>query len=541
MENREPLTVRADRRSFTVMAFGEVWFTCPVCIAVDADGKQDRDEAFLDLPVLQEERSETGSRYVWRTCSNLWREKEYVLETDGNAARFFVRVTGCGRVDALRFFNGRAAYEASEYLLPAADHADERQSLRLVTEPGVIELGYFAPPSYCYPFRMPECGGWLGVGLAAREGQYNFHQFLYRPENNACGFVVPLYGTTRAEGVWESQSLLFVTGADGLEVLRGYAKWHYNAGWCRRRDRREDPEWWKGPIFCGWGEQGTIAEHRGGRDKDQATQENYERMSATLDEYGLQPRILIIDDKWQAAYGSALPDTEKWPDLRAFVDAQHARGRHVLLWFRSWYPEGLTEQECIEYLCTACGADPTSEAYRARMRKTIHTLLSDEPGCFNCDGFKVDFANCMPLGRYVTPHEPVYGVELLKRYYLLIRESAKAAKPDALINCSCAHPYFDEIADQVRLHDYNGAMRCEPEVMRYRAALVRAAMEGVLIDTDGAGTASHRDFRRYVKSQPELGVPCLMNLTASGNVPFDEEDISEIRAAWAAYEESLCP
>ena len=67
MENREPLTVRADRRSFTVMAFGEVWFTCPVCIAVDADGKQDRDEAFLDLPVLQEERSETGSRYVWRT------------------------------------------------------------------------------------------------------------------------------------------------------------------------------------------------------------------------------------------------------------------------------------------------------------------------------------------------------------------------------------------------------------------------------------------------------------------------------------------
>lgn len=530
------MEILAQRRSFDIRAFGETWFRCPVCIAVDAEGERDRDEAFVELMAMTEEKTGTGVRYTWRTRSGLWREKEYVLETDGAAARFFVRVTGTGRVDGLRFFDGGAEYGASEYLLPAANHRDERRNLRLVSEPGTLELGYFAPPSYCYPFAMPDCAGWTGVGLAAREGQYNFHQFLYRPDRNACTFEVPLYGTTTVDGTWESQSLLFLTGEDGFDVLRNYARWHYDSGWCRRRDRSGDPAWWRGPIFCGWGEQGTIASRRGGRDKDHATQENYEWMSARLDELGLRPRILIIDDKWQSAYGTAMPDPEKWPDLRGFADREHAKGRRVLLWFRCWYPEGLSEQECVEYLCTACGADPTSGAYRARMRETVRRLLSDEPGCFNCDGFKVDFANCMPLGKYVTPHEPVYGVELLKRMYLLIRDCAKAAKPDALINCSCAHPYFDEIADEVRLHDYDGVLRSAPEVMGYRAALVRAAMEDVLLDTDTASTMSRRDFRRYTEAQPDLGVPCLMHVSPAGDVPLDGEDLDLIRRAWDRWE-----
>ena len=177
-------------------------------------------------------------------------------------------------------------------------------------------------------------------------------------------------------------------------------------------------------------------------------------MSEKLDEYGLRPGCIIIDDKWQKEYGGALPDPEKWPDLRAFTDAEHRKGRRVAMWFRSWSPEGLSQEECIEYLCTACGADPTSEKYRARMRETIHTLLSDEAGCYNCDGFKIDFANCMPLGKYVSCHEQgVYGVELLKRFFTMMRDFAKAVKPDALINCSCEHPYFDEIVDQARIHD----------------------------------------------------------------------------------------
>ena len=447
---------------------------------------------------------------------------------------------GRGKVDALRFFGCHARYEAAEYLLPVANHADYSRNLRMITEPGVIELGYFTPPCYVYPFHMAGCAGWLGVGLAARAGQYNFHQFLYQNENqNRCGFEVPLYGQTAVDGAWESQSLLFVTGEDAYDVVRAYARWHYDAGWCAKKDRSHEPDWWSRPIFCGWGEQAALQKKSGGAQKDYATQKDYTQMSGTSGSIRPEPgRVSSLTRKWQDAYGSArCPILTRWPDLRAFADAEHRKGRRVVLWFRSWYPEGLSQEECIEYLCTACGADPTSGKYRARMRETIHTLLSDEPGCYNCDGFKIDFANCMPLGKYVSCHEKgVYGVELLKRFFTMMRDFAKAAKPDALINCSCAHPYFDEIVDQARIHDYWGTMRNTPEVMAHRAKLCKAAMEDVLIDTDAGGVGSRRDFHRWMKAQPELGIPDLYYLTAAGDVPFDEEDIALIRGVWNDYE-----
>lgn len=527
-----------EQGTFRVSAFGEIWMECPVGIAVDANGERDCDDRFV--PVLgYEQKAEDGKTvHIWRTHSNLWTKKEYVLEAGEGYARFFVRVEGRGTVDALRFFEGRAKYEMAGYLLPVANHADYARNLRMATEPGAIELGYFTPPCYVYPFYMEDCAGWLGVGLAARPGEYRFHQFLYQNGNeNGCGFELPLYGQTAVDGCWESQSLLFVTGENAYDAVNAYARWHYDAGWCARKDRTDEPDWWKKPIFCGWGEQDALRKRFGGKQKDYATQRDYTWMSEKLDEYGLHPGSLIIDAQWQDAYGSELPDPTKWPDLRAFVDSEHRKGRRVVLWFRSWYPEGLSQEECIEYLCTACAADPTSEVYRARMRNTIHTLLSGEPGCYDCDGFKIDFANCMPLGKYVRCHEAgVYGVELLKRFFTMMRDFAKAAKPDALINCSCAHPYFDEIVDQARIHDYWGTMRNAPEVMGHRARLCRAAMEDVLIDTDSGGVGSRRDFHRWMRAQPELGVPDLYFLTAAGDVPFDEADVALIRGVWEAYE-----
>ena len=526
---------------FTVSAHGETWLECPAMIAVDANGEKDSDERYLPMMSYEQKTEEGKTIHIWRTHSNLWAKKEYVLEEAENAARFFVRVEGRGKVDALRFFGCHARYEAAEYLLPVANHADYSRNLRMITEPGVIELGYFTPPCYVYPLHIAGCAGWLGVGLAARAGQYNFHQFLYQNENqNRCGFEVPLYGQTAVDGAWESQSLLFVTGEDAYDVVRAYARWHYDAGWCAKKDRSHEPDWWSRPIFCGWGEQAALQKKSGGAQKDYATQKDYTQMVERLEAYGLNPGVIIIDAQWQDAYGSSLPDLTRWPDLRAFADAEHRKGRRVVLWFRSWYPEGLSQEECIEYLCTACGADPTSGKYRARMRETIHTLLSDEPGCYNCDGFKIDFANCMPLGKYVSCHEKgVYGVELLKRFFTMMRDFAKAAKPDVLINCSCAHPYFDEIVDQARIHDYWGTMRNTPEVMAHRAKLCRAAMEDVLIDTDAGGVGSRRDFHRWMKAQPELGIPDLYYLTAAGDVPFDEEDIALIRGVWEAYEAGL--
>ena len=536
------MQIVADKQGFSVRAFQEQWFYCPVASAVDAGGKSDRDDPYVPVLSFAQEQGADGARYIWRTHSNLWEKKEYVLEVTPHVARYFVRVEGRGRVDAIRFFCGQAQYEAAGYMLPLANHADYTRNLRMSTEAGAIELGYFTPPCYCYPFYMADCGGWLGVGLAAREGQYNFDRFLYCNENaGTCGFALPLNGQTAVEVAWESQSLLFVEGEDAYVVIRAYAAWHYESGWCRRADRSQVPQWWKRPIFCGWGEQNALQKRSGAaRPGDFATQRDYERMSARLDELDLHPGCIIIDDKWQRYYGEALPDREKWPDMRQFTDQEHAKGRRVVLWFRSWYPEGLSQEECVEYLCTACAADPTSEAYRARIQKTLRTLLSDEPGCCNCDGFKIDFANCMPLGKYVSCHEPgVYGVELLKRFFLLLYRCAKQVKPDALINCSCAHPYFDEVTDQCRMHDYWGTMRNAPEVFSHRVKLATAALPGVLVDMDAGGTGSRRDFRRWIRAQGKMGIPDLYYLSASEGVPFDAEDVAFIRQAWQEYERTL--
>ena len=536
------MQIIADKQGFSVQAFSERWFYCPVSSGVDANGKRDQDDPFVHVLSFEEEQFGDIRRYIWRTHSNLWAKKQYVLEVAPNAARHFVQVEGNGDIDAIRFFCGQAQYEAAGYMLPVANHADYTRNLRMSNESATIGLGCFTPPCYCYPFYMADCDGWVGVGLAAREGQYNFDSFLYSNENAGTGgFVLPLNGQTKVAGVWESQSLIFVKGDNAYSVIRAYAAWHYDNGWCRRADRSQVPQWWKRPIFCGWGEQDSLLKKYGGtRPGDFATQRDYESMSARLDEMGLHPGCIIIDGKWQKLYGDALPDNEKWPDMRMFVDREHEKGRKVVLWFRSWYPEGLLQGECVEYLYTACAADPTSEAYREHMRNNIRILLSSEPGCCNCDGFKIDFANCMPLGKYVSCHEPgVYGVELLKRFFMLIRECAKQVKPDALINCSCAHPYFDEVTDQCRMHDYWGTMRNAPEIYLHRTKLAAAAMPGVLLDMDAGGTGSRRDFHRWIRSQGQMGIPDLYYLSANGDVPFDEADIALIRQAWEEYENTL--
>ena len=531
------MIVKANEQGFSIEIGGEEYLNCPAQIAVDADGKSDADERYLPMRVFETRREGDLTVHIWRTQSGLWEKKDYVLECGADWARFYARVWGEHSVDALRFFAGNARYETSGYLLPIAGHADEARSLRMMTEPGAIELGYFTPPCYCYPLFLDGCGRWLGVGLAARAGQYNFHQFLLKCARNRCGFEVPLYGKTRVSGAWESQSLLFTEGEDAFGALRAYADWHYESGWCVKKDRSNEPDWWKRPIFCGWGEQCDRGRRLGGAPYDYATQRDYEDMSRRLDEMGLRPGCLIIDDKWQNQYGEALPDPEKWPDMRAFADAEHAKGRRVVLWFKSWYPEGLRAEECVEYLCTACGADPTSEKYRARMKETIRRLLSDEAGCYNCDGFKIDFANCMPLGKFVQTHEDgVCGVELLRRFMTMMRDFAKAVKPDALINCSCAHPYFDEIVDQARLHDYEGHQRCVFDVMSYRAKLYEAVLPDVIIDTDAGGIGTRREFERWVRRCAELGVPDLYYLSGSGDVRLTDADADLIRACWAEYE-----
>ena len=115
--------------------------------------------------------------------------------------------------------------------------------------------------------------------------------------------------------------------------------------------------------------------------------------------------------------------------------------------------------------------------------------------------------------------------------------AAKDTKRDALINASCAHPYVADVCDQIRLHDYQGALRSSVEVMTFRKRIAEAIYGKISIDTDSGGTGSHRDFLRYMEAQPSIGVPDLYYVTSSFHTPMDEGDYAAIRTAWARYRE----
>lgn len=519
---------------FEVYTDQEMWFRLPIESAIDTMDIEDHDDP--DHLYRKEEKTDYGYCVTWETKSNLWEYKQYIVEFHDDFFYYRMKIRGNGCLKGIRFFSGPSRqYESYGYLFPDANQSDYIRNLRLMTEGSSLRMNLLSPPPLVYPFYMSNYDKWFGLGVVAMPGNYNFDLFSYTPGSPQF-FELPLYGRYNVQDCWESQGIVGCPGNDAFDVIANYAEWHYQHGGCQRPDFSDIPKWWKGPIFCGWGEQGTMRQQ--GKYPNifaAATQETYTHISRKLDENGLNASFLIIDDKWQETYGSLLPDKTKWPDLRAFADAEHAKGRKVVLWFKNWNMEGLPEDECALSYNNPYTADPTNDKYVERLKKAIYTLFSSDEGCYDCDGFKMDFTSCMPLGYGVWPRKPIYGIEMLKLYFKIVYETAKSVKPDAIINSSCCHPYFSDVIDQARLHDYNGNLRCATELMNYRQKLFRAVFPGISIDTDAGSPASRRDFMRYLQEQPKIGVPDLYYISELEKAPYSKKDLETLKEIWDAY------
>ncbi len=519
---------------------------------------EERDGGFAEHPDADGpatlERLE-DSAFLWRARSAAW-EKEYRLDCDPEGFEFTVTVRGRGSIGQVSYFargreDGKTAgsdYHFCEYFIPCAGtDANFRNVMPAsLSYRSFVEL--LIPPPFCFSFRTEGLDTRFALGLAAREGEYNFLHYDYtcvQNESHRFGFFVStdLEGHTKVNGSYELPKIRAFFAESDLDAVRKYAEYHYSRGLCRRRDFSGAPRWWKGPIVCGWNEQERFAVN-GKTQKSAATQQVYTEIAELIRRRGIHPTILIIDDKWQRAYGDCLPDPEKWPDMRGFVDEMHRRDIHVLLWFRLWGGEGLPEDEVmpgegIPYrtvrLDYAPYADPTNPKYRERLKHILHTLLSDEKGCMNCDGFKLDYSLVMPYGKTAKSYGGQYGFEMTKRLYELIYDTAKAVKPDALINASPCHPYFAEVCDEARLHDYGWGLRNETEQMTFRAKLFDAAMPGVLIDTDSVNYGDREDAMRYFRSAGQIGIPDLYRFYSDEDFCLSEADWEEIRRLFDAY------
>ncbi len=545
-----------DKLTVRLSVEGRPFIDLRVVSAVDQkDGRCDLAENLSGPEVSQGDR---GVRLAWKSGSSVWKSKFYVFDCHEDVIAYQVILEGQGKISALEYFSGAqeqkissSLYHFSRFMTSEVSMLDRRyyksfeyacidawsgQTSDTPREPEDNNHWLFTPPPFAYAWSYMD-GPWLGVGLAPKPGQYNFTRFQNVPEHNCCKLRVTYDGMTCVNGKWESPHIIFRAADDEYAAIAVCVDYLYETGLAVRPKRHPAP-WWSRPIFCGWGQQNMTWVKRGGHSNEYARQDVYTEFMSMLEDRGIYPGTIVIDDKWQKQYATMEPDPEKWPDLRGWIDGQHAKNRRVLLWYGAWTPEGLPGSECIhkkgsnEPIC----ADPSNPAYQERLRRAVRQLLSDAPGCFNADGFKVDWTNGVPLGEGFELYGDIWGVELLKLLMSTIYQAAKQAKPDALIITHAANPYFAEVTDMLRLNDISAVQRDVIHIMRHRQKLALIANADWLIDCDNSSAPTHDEWLSYTKIQPELGVPSLYFITGVDGTgePIVAEDWKQLPEVWKA-------
>jgi len=388
--------------------------------------------------------------------------------------------------------------------------------------------------------------GWLDVGVVAPVDELRFVQLRYRPAEGGFAFVLDYDGHTRVDGEFRPPPLLLTPGVESpYRGLRRHREDLVVRGAAPAPAPRETPEWWLEPIFCGWGAQCHLGAASGRPAADFATQADYDAFLAHLEARGVVPGTVVVDDKWQAEYGTCTPDEAKWPDLRGWVAERRERGQHVLLWWKAWDPEGLPPELCVrDPDGRPVAVDPGNPAAREELARIVTDMLGRDG--IDADGLKIDFTARTPSGHALSAHGPRWGIALLHELLAVVHRAAKAAKPDALVITHTPHPAFVDVTDMIRLNDMiraedRGPVPAVVRQMRYRAAVTRAACPELPIDTDDWCVPDLRTWRAYLDAKVDLGVPALYyvsNVDSTGE-QLTDGDYDAIRRRWDAWRASI--
>ena len=382
---------------------------------------------------------------------------------------------------------------------------------------------------------------WVTLALTAPVEELTFTEVAHEAADGGFWLRLAYEGHTRVDGDFEAPLLVVTPGvADPYEGLRRHRTDLVARGHAPEPAPREVPAWWREPIFCGWGAQCHLVAGTGTFAGELATQESYDGFLARLEERGVVPGTVVLDDKWQAAYGTNEPDTAKWPDLKRWIAERHERGQRVLLWWKAWDPEGLDPALCVRNADGhAVALDPGNPAARELLRTTMHGLVG--PGGLDADGLKIDFTARTPSGSALEHSGASWGIALLHQLLQVVYASVKEAKPDALVMTHTPHPAFADVTDMIRLNDMlradrDGLLPVVPQ-MAYRARVVAAALPELLVDTDDWCIPDLATWREYAEAKPALGIPSLYyatHLDATGEALADE-DYETLRRTWAGW------
>ncbi len=501
------------------------------------------------------EVSKEGKNTVfrWLASSSAWEKTEYVLKATELHLEYYVKVYGEGAVDSVEYFCGDptsesrgSGYEFDRGFTPIPT-VDGSAQCEFSAQKSFDEFSFLTiPPLFTYIFDVEGAKDKLTFALAARRGEHNFTKFTYNTASNGVlrrfWFATDQCAHTKVAGEWQTPSILIYGAPSRIEAMKYYSDRYFASGVADVRPAARKPRFWYGPIACGWTEQAAYPAANGLAisQPEAARQETYDNFNRELDRRDLHPTLMIIDDKWQTAYGDPYADGAKWHDLRGWIDRNRAEnGRHTMLWYKLWDSEGLPDDECMEsesQYNKRC-ADPTNPKYRERLKKIMHRLLSSDEGCYNADGLKLDFAFFQPVGRSAVSYSGKYGVELFLEYIKTVYAFAKEEKPDCVISASPCHPLFAAYVDHARLHDYHPDLRRSYEEFSFRRDIYRIALPWSLVDTDGAGYRTRRDTVRYLVNSYRLGIPDLYCITDLFGLHITDEDWDSVSNVWKEYGE----
>ena len=500
-----------------------------------------------------------GDRIVFERRSTLWERAVTTISSTDEQVEIRSSVSGRGRLTDVNLLALRSLLpDKPTGLLPSGyaiggltklfcANPAHATGIRPVFEPAVIgvtgdgEPGrhhwFFTPSPLYFAWAPEDEAEWLDLGLAAPVDELTFVEAAYAVRDGGFHLALSYEGHTEVNGDFEAPALVFTSGVpDPYTGLRRHRDDLAARGAAPEVAEKERPEWWAAPMFCGWGAQFHLFEASGVSAMAQATQANYDAFLDQLEREGLVPGTVVLDDKWQTAYGTNEPDEEKWPDLEGWIAARHERGQHVLLWWKAWDPEGFPPELCIR---TPDGQpvaiDPTSAEARELLAAQMTRLLGADG--LDADGLKVDFTARTPSGHALTAAGEGWGIALLHRLLATVYDAAKAAKPDALIVTQTPHPAFVDVADMIRLNDMIGGHDSVVPQMRFRAEVTRAALPELLIDTDDWRVPSREAWREYLEVKGELGVPSLYYAThidATGE-PLEGSDYEALRSVWSQW------
>jgi hypothetical protein len=569
-------------------------------VAVDSLTEFDRTVAVSWVGVQQRGDHE---RLSWTSTSTLWTKRLHLDVYDAHA-EFHTEVLGVGAVDAIRYFdeipdagfrphfavtkhfNDKGQTDAREYALGSPvtfrsvfcpePNSYNRQMLRAYeyaqisvnADLDVYGGNFIANPGpLCFAVAADPARGWLGMGLAVTPGEYHFSEYEYLGGED---FALRLnsWGAHAVAGRLLTPRIVLVPAANERDAVRRYVDVLHTQGLVRS-PQRSSASWWTRPIVCGWGHQCYQADlfrirSSPERPADNAaytlsTQATYREILDHLDEQGLAWGTVVIDARWFLAGGLKNVDTGRWPNLRGFIDAQHRRGRRVLLWWAPWDPEGVPAEQCVRYdpelergrqnrpgrlskfgtpvPSKKLGIDITLPQVRDRIRDQVRLLLGSKG--LDADGLKIDHVSAVP-GIYGMAFPEgsgrLFGIEAVRSYLGFLYETVKQVKPDALLMGQSPNPYLADVQDMLRLGDIY-ATRAESVVseMSFRAEVARIVDPSWLIDTDGWPMPSLAALREYIDVQPSLGVPSLYyatHLDTTGEA-LSIGDYARIRKAWS--------